>query len=113
MPAVACRPGGCGTGARSIVLDPAVAGDRDTASALIDTSDVLVEAQGGAAGLGWAFGYAGLAGRNPGLGHCPGTAFGRSGELSWLPPYDGVVEARSGANVDLGVMLGRETPAYR
>ena len=34
-------------------------------------------------------------------------------ELSWLPPYDGVVEARSGANVDLGVTLDRETPAYR
>ena len=45
--------------------------------------------------------------------HCTVTAFGRSGELSWLPPYDGVVEARSGANVDLGVTLGRETPAYR
>src|ERR1700722_4507444 len=100
-------------GARRIVLDPAVAGGRGPASALIDTSDVLVEAQGGAAGLGWSFGYAGLAGRNPGLVHCTVTAFGRTGELSWLPPYDGVVEARSGANVDLGVMLGRETPAYR
>ena len=42
--------------------------------------------------------------------HCTVTAFGRSGELSWLPPYDGVVEARSGANVDLGATLGRETP---
>ena len=100
-------------GARSIVLDPAVAADRDTAGALIDTSDVLLEAQGGAAGLGWSFGYEGLAGRNPGLVHCTVTAFGRSGELSWLPPYDGVVEARSGANVDLGATLGRETPAYR
>ena len=100
-------------GARSIVLDPAVAADRDAGGALVDTADVLLEAQGGAAGLGWSFGYEGLAGRNPGLVHCTVTAFGRSGELSWLPPYDGVVEARSGANVDLGATLGRETPAYR
>ena len=100
-------------GARSIVLDPSVAADRDAATALIDTADVLLEAQGGAAGLGWSFGYQALAARNPGLVHCTVTAFGRSGELSWLPPYDGVVEARSGANVDLGVTLGRETPAYR
>ena len=74
---------------------------------------MLLEAQGGAAGLGWSFGYQALAARNPGLVHCTVTAFGRSGELSWLPPYDGVVEARSGANVDLGVTLNRETPAYR
>ena len=100
-------------GARSIVLDPAVAADRAAAGALIDTADVLLEAQGGAAGLGWSFGYEALAARNPGLVHCTVTAFGRSGELSWLPPYDGVVEARSGANVDLGATLGRETPAYR
>ena len=100
-------------GTRSIVLDPSVAADRDAASALIDAADVLLEAQGGAAGLGWSFGYQALAARNPGLVHCTVTAFGRSGELSWLPPYDGVVEARSGANVDLGVTLGRETPAYR
>ena len=100
-------------GTRSIVLDPSVAADRDAASALIDTADVLLEAQGGAAGLGWSFGYQSLAARNPGLVHCTVTAFGRSGELSWLPPYDGVVEARSGANVDLGMTLARETPAYR
>jgi formyl-CoA transferase len=100
-------------GARSIVLDPAVATDRDAADALIDTSDALLEAQGGAAGLGWSFGYEVLAARNPSLVHCSVTAFGRSGALSWLPPYDGVVEARSGANVDLGMTFGRETPAYR
>ena len=100
-------------GARSIVLDPSAAANRDAATALIDTADVLLEAQGGASGLGWSFAYQALAERNPGLVHCTVTAFGRSGELSWLPPYDGVVEARSGANVDLGATLGRETPAYR
>ena len=46
-------------GARSIVLDPAVAADRAAAGALIDTADVLLEAQGGAAGLGWSFSYDG------------------------------------------------------
>ena len=100
-------------GTRSIVLDATAAADRDAASALVDAADVLLEAQGGTAGLGWSFGYQALAARNPGLVHCTVTAFGRSGELSWLPPYDGVVEARSGAYVDLGVTLDRETPAYR
>ena len=89
-------------GARSIVLDAAVAADRDTADTLIDTADVLLEAQGGAAGLGWSFGYQALSPRgNAGLVHCTVTAFGRSGELSWLPPYDGVVEARSGAKTSI------------
>ncbi len=100
-------------GTRSIVLDATAAADRDAASALVDAADVLLEAQGGTAGLGWSFGYPALAARNPGLVHCTVTAFGRSGELSWLPPYDGVVEARSGANVDLGVTLDVQTPAYR
>src|SRR5277367_203660 len=100
-------------GTRSVVLDPAVAADCTSAGTLIDAADVLLEVQGGAAGLGWSFSYDVLAARNPGLVHCTVTAFGRSGELSGLAPYDGVVEARSGANVDLGRTLARETPAYR
>ena len=100
-------------GTRSIVLDASAATDRAAADALVEGADVLLEAQGGASGLGWSFDYHELAARNPGLVHCTVTAFGRSGELSWLPLYDGVVEARSGANVDLGVTLGRQTPAYR
>ena len=100
-------------GTRSIVLDASAATDRAAADALVEGADVLLEAQGGASGLGWSFDYYELAARNPGLVHCTVTAFGRSGELSWLPLYDGVVEARSGANVDLGVTLGRQTPAYR
>jgi crotonobetainyl-CoA:carnitine CoA-transferase CaiB-like acyl-CoA transferase len=100
-------------GAHSIVLDAAVTADRIAIDALVDTADVLLEVQGGAAGLGWSFSYDVLAARNPGLVHCTVTAFGRSGELSGLPPYDGVVEARSGANVDLGTTLERGAPAYR
>ena len=100
-------------GTRSIVLDASAATDRAAADALVEGADVLLEAQGGASGLGWSFDYYELAARHPGLVHCTVTAFGRSGELSWLPLYDGVVEARSGANVDLGVTLGRQTPAYR
>jgi crotonobetainyl-CoA:carnitine CoA-transferase CaiB-like acyl-CoA transferase len=100
-------------GTRSVVLDPAVAADRTSAGTLIDAADVLLEVQGGAASLGWSFSYDVLAARNPGLVHCTVTAFGPSGELSGLAPYDGVVEARSGANVDLGNTLARDTPAYR
>ena len=100
-------------GARSIVLDPSAATDRAAADALVEGADVLLEAQGGASGLGWSFDYHELAARHPGLVHCTVTAFGPVGELSWLPLYDGVVEARCGANVDLGVTLGRDTPAYR
>ncbi len=100
-------------GTRSVVLDPALATDQAAAEALVAGTDVLLEAQGGAAGLGWSFDYHESAYANPGLVHCTVTAFGRNGELSWLPPYDGVVEARSGANVDLGVTLDRGTPAYR
>jgi crotonobetainyl-CoA:carnitine CoA-transferase CaiB-like acyl-CoA transferase len=100
-------------GTRSIVLDPSLATESAAMDRLLDTADVLLEAQGGASGLGWSFDYYELAAGNPGLVHCTVTAFGRSGELSWLPPYDGVVEARSGANVDLGSTLVRDTPAYR
>ena len=97
-------------GTRSVVLDPAVAADRTSAGTLIDAADVLLEVQGGAAGLGWSFSYDVLAARNPGLVHCTVTAFGPSGELSGLAPYDGVVEARSGANVDLGSTLPATHP---
>jgi crotonobetainyl-CoA:carnitine CoA-transferase CaiB-like acyl-CoA transferase len=100
-------------GARSIVLDPSQDRDRAAADALVASADVLLEAQGGAAGLGWSFDYDELARGHPGLVHCTVTAFGRTGELSWLPPYDGVVEARSGASVDLGAALGRAGPACR
>ena len=54
-------------GARSIVLDPSGSADRAAADALIDTADVLLEAQGGASGLGWSYA----------LVHCTVTAFGQ------------------------------------
>ena len=94
MPAAACLPGGCGTGGAQHRARPGRGRGPRRGRRADRHGGRTARGAGRAAGLGWSSGYEALAARNPGLVHCTVTAFGSSGELSWLPPYDGVVEAR-------------------
>ena len=96
-------------GARSVVLDPDVPADREAAAALVERSDVLLEAWRPGEAARWGL-------EEPGDGrlvHCGLSSFGRSGPLAWIPPYDGAVEARAGTAGDLGGYMRRDAPAYR
>jgi crotonobetainyl-CoA:carnitine CoA-transferase CaiB-like acyl-CoA transferase len=100
-------------GARSVVLDPDAAADRAAAVALTGRTDVLLEAWRPGEADRWGLADPGTAPGTERLVHCSVTAFGRSGPLAWIPPYDGAVEAKSGTAADLGRYMRREVPAYR
>jgi crotonobetainyl-CoA:carnitine CoA-transferase CaiB-like acyl-CoA transferase len=97
-------------GTRSIVLDAAAAADRAAAAGLVAGADVLLETWRAGEAAQWDLGAVATRAE---LVHCSLTAFGRSGPLAWVPPYDGVVEAKSGTAADLGTYMRRGVPTYR
>jgi crotonobetainyl-CoA:carnitine CoA-transferase CaiB-like acyl-CoA transferase len=100
-------------GARSITLDQADGPDRAAAQQLAGRADVLLEAWRPGEAAAWGLDRAAAGERFPRLVHCSITAFGPAGPLAWLPPYDGVVEAKCGTAADLGRYLHRDDPACR
>jgi crotonobetainyl-CoA:carnitine CoA-transferase CaiB-like acyl-CoA transferase len=100
-------------GKNGAVLDLETAEGRRAAAALARGADVLVESYptGEAERLG--LGYPALAAENPGLVYCSISAFGRKGAYARLPLADALVEAKSGAMVDLGKWMRRDAPTYR
>lgn len=83
-------------GKRSIVLDLKNAADRDTALALADRADVLIEnfRPGVMERLG--LGAADLCVRNPRLIYASVSGFGQTGPMASRPAYDIIVQAMSG-----------------
>src|ERR1700744_817290 len=101
-------------GARSIVLDPSAVAGRGTAAALVARADVLLEAWRPGEAPAWGLEHPDLDHLGGGrLVHCGISSFGRTGPLSWIPPYDGAVEARAGTAGALGTYMRRDPPAYR
>lgn len=80
----------------SVVLDLKSASGIETALALIDTADVVVEsfAPGTADRLG--IGYEHLKERRPGLIYCSVSGFGQTGPLSARPGFDMLMQAYCG-----------------
>ena len=100
-------------GKRSVVLDLETATGCEHVQGLARTVDVVVEnfIPGTAERLG--LGYEPLAWTNAGLIYCSITAFGKEGEFAQLPPYDGIVAAKTGDS--RGATMGastREEPIY-
>jgi crotonobetainyl-CoA:carnitine CoA-transferase CaiB-like acyl-CoA transferase len=98
--------------ADSIVLDLEDAADREKAQTLAAQADVLVESYrpGEAERLG--VDYETLSAINPRLIYCSISGFGRSGPLSNVKGYEGVIAARSGRMHNFAGQLDREGPAY-
>ena len=99
-------------GKRGIVLDLEDAADREKAQTLAAQADVLVESYrpGEAERLG--VDYETLSAINPRLIYCSISGFGRSGPLSNVKGYEGVIAARSGRMHNFAGQLDREGPAY-
>ena len=99
-------------GKRGIVLDLDNAADREKAQTLAAQADVLVESYrpGEAERLG--VDYETLSAINPRLIYCSISGFGRSGPLSNVKGYEGVIAARSGRMHNFAGQLDREGPAY-
>ena len=81
---------------RGVTLDLMLPADRETALALIDTADVVVETfRAGVTerlGIDWESAKK----RNPSLVYCSITGFGHSGPFSAIPGHDLVIQAASG-----------------
>ena len=88
------------------------AADREKAQTLAAQADVLVESYrpGEAERLG--VDYETLSAINPRLIYCSISGFGRSGPLSNVKGYEGVIAARSGRRHNFAGQLDREGPAY-
>ena len=100
-------------GKRSVVLDLSLDEGRESARALALGADVVVE-NGRLAELGGpGLGYESLAHENPRLVYCSITGLGSTGQYADLPPYEGLVAARSGDYLQVAGWLQREGPAYR
>jgi crotonobetainyl-CoA:carnitine CoA-transferase CaiB-like acyl-CoA transferase len=99
-------------GAKSVELDLRDAVDCGAARDLVSGADVAIETfrPGVMERLGLS--YDELAARNPGLVLTSVTAFGRSGPLSALKGYEGIVMAKLGAYTQFSAMVEREGPAF-
>ncbi|MFD9030331.1 CaiB/BaiF CoA transferase family protein [Streptomyces sp. NPDC059567] len=95
---------------RSVALDLTDPADRDTARAIIDRADVLVEnfRPGTMEKLG--LGYEDVRASNPGLVYCSVTGFGTA-EGAYLPGYDLLVQAMGGLMSVTGEPGGQGTKA--
>ncbi|HWD24167.1 MAG TPA: CoA transferase, partial [Acidimicrobiales bacterium] len=100
-------------GTKSIVLDLARQEDRKMARALVEGADVVIEGWRPGEGEQLGLDFTTTAATNPGLVHCALSAMGTRGPYASIPTYDGLVEARSGRFVDLGIAFGRAEPAFR
>lgn len=85
--------------------DPVVGSLARSADVLIDTFRPGVTERHG-------LGHKSLSRDNPGLVYTSITGFGRSGPMSALPAYEGVVMAKIGAYSQFSAMAGRVTPAF-
>ena len=94
-------------GKRSIVLDLKRDEDRALAAQLAGRADVVIESfrPGVAERLG--IGYDRLATDNPGLVYCAISGFGRTGPLSRVKGYEGVVAAKAGRMIGLDRVHGQ------
>ena len=87
-------------GTRSIVLDPSLATESAAMDRLLDTADVLLEAQGGASGLGWSMvRRVAFAGCND-ISVSLGGRIGESGDLTGLK-VEGFFDDRSAERLGL------------
>lgn len=95
---------------RSVALDLTDPADRETARAIVDRADVLVEnfRPGTMEKLG--LGYEDVRGSNPGLVYCSVTGFGAA-EGAHLPGYDLLVQAMGGLMSVTGEAGGQGTKA--
>ena len=100
-------------GKRSAVLDLADTADRADARALALWADVLIENTRLGECSAPELSYESLAAEHPGLIYCTITGLGSSGAYADLPPYEGLIAARSGDYLQLGQWMLRERPVYR
>jgi crotonobetainyl-CoA:carnitine CoA-transferase CaiB-like acyl-CoA transferase len=83
-------------GKRSVALEPGTAAGRDAVRALIEESDVLIEAFRPGAFAAMGYDYETVSGWNPRLLYCSVLAYGETGPLAGLPGYDPLVQAHGG-----------------
>ena len=84
------------TSKRGIVLDPAAATGRERLRALLQSADVLLEAEPITRLAGLGLDYPDVASANPGLVHVAVTPFGRDNPRSDLPQTDLTLQAIGG-----------------
>jgi crotonobetainyl-CoA:carnitine CoA-transferase CaiB-like acyl-CoA transferase len=83
-------------GKRSITLDLQQQQGRDVVTALIQRSDILIEAFRPGAFAAMGFGWDAVSMLNPRLIYCSVLAYGEAGPLSHLPGYDPLMQAHAG-----------------
>ena len=99
-------------GKKGIVLDLETADGRERAQRLAERADIVLESFAPGVTQRLGIDYAMLSRLNPRLVYASITGWGQHGPLSQLPPYEGVVAAKSGRMWDFQGQPNRPGPVY-